>query len=201
MDKVAELERRLSDETAWEEHEKMLTDAATAKIRDLQTQVEEKDAYWNDWLNSEFGDNLYPLDPPEPDEFVEKVKKLQTELDGFKSICNEYLSGPEASWQDLSNWCEEKTDEIVELKEEMGELESKTEDFEYDLQSLQSDLKQLDTLMDDLHGISEYDDVADMLTEIQSFLKVCDRNSDGHYEHYETRQIAVRFECGVYEKS
>ena len=126
VDKVAELERRLSDETAWEEYEKMLTDAATAKIKKLQ-------------------------------------------------------------------------DEIVELKEEMGELESKTEDFEYDLQSLQSDLKQLDSLMDDLHGISEYDDLADMLTEIQSFLKVCDRNSDGHYEHYETRQIATRVEGGVYQ--
>ncbi len=149
-EKVADLEASLqSTENYWKSKYELEVD----KVADLQSQLEEKDAYWNDWLNSEFGDNLYPLDPPEPDEFVEKVKKLQTDV----------------------------------------------EDFEYDLQSLQSDLKQLDTLMDDLHGVSEYDDIADMITEIQSFLKVCDRNSDGHYEHYETRQIATRVEGGVYQ--
>ena len=87
-DKVAELERRLNDETAWEEYEKMIKDAASAKIADLQSQ-----------------------------------------LDGFKSICNEYLCGPEASWQDLSNWCEDKTDEIVDLKDEVEDLEEQIADI------------------------------------------------------------------------
>lgn len=49
----------------------------TLKVCNLQVELEGKDAFWNDWLNEEFGDELYPLDPPEPDEFVEKVKKLQ----------------------------------------------------------------------------------------------------------------------------
>ena len=87
-DKVAELERRLNDETAWEEYEKMIKDAASAKIADLQSQLE-----------------------------------------GFKSICNEYLCGPEASWQDLSNWCEDKTDEIVGLKDEVEDLEEEVADL------------------------------------------------------------------------
>jgi len=87
-DKVAELERRLNDETAWEEYEKMIKDAASAKIADLQSQLE-----------------------------------------GFKSICNEYLCGPEASWQDLSNWCEDKTDEIVDLKDEVEDLEEQIADI------------------------------------------------------------------------
>jgi uncharacterized small protein (DUF1192 family) len=47
------------------------------EIKRLKEELEEKDAHWNDWLNSSFGDELYPLSPsPEPDEFVEKVKKL-----------------------------------------------------------------------------------------------------------------------------
>jgi len=46
----------------------------------LQEENEQKDADWNDWLNGAFGDDLYPISPsPEPDEFVEKVKKLQEE--------------------------------------------------------------------------------------------------------------------------
>ena len=48
--------------------------------KELKKEVEENDADWNDWLNEEFGDELYPISPsPEPDEFVEKVKKLQEE--------------------------------------------------------------------------------------------------------------------------
>lgn len=188
-EKVAELEASLqSTENYWKSKYELEVD----KVADLQTQLEEKDAYWNDWLNKEFGDDLYPLSPsPEPDEFVEKVKKLQKEIVDLQKVLKASHKTDKDNW-DLKR-------ELEDLKEEMGLLEGTSEDFEYDLQSLQSDLKQLDTLMDDLHGVSEYDDIADMITEIQSFLKVCDRNSDGHYEHYETRQIATRVEGGVYQ--
>ncbi len=37
------------------------------------------------------------------------------------------------------------------------------------------------------------------IDDTKEFLKVCDRNKDGYYEHYETRQIATRFE-GDYQK-
>ncbi len=37
-----------------------------------------------------------------------------------------------------------------------------------------------------------------MIHDTEEFLEVCDRNADGYYKHYETRQIATRFEGGVY---
>jgi len=49
------------------------------------TELEEKDANWNDWLNKAFGDDLYPISPsPEPDEFVEKVQSLRVEIAKLK---------------------------------------------------------------------------------------------------------------------
>jgi len=52
-------------------------DALREENKKLKEELGEKDAHWNDWLNSSFGDELYPLSPsPEPDEFVEKVNKL-----------------------------------------------------------------------------------------------------------------------------
>jgi hypothetical protein len=35
---------------------------------------------------------------------------------------------------------------------------------------------------------------AKQVSEIKDFLKCCDRNTDGYYEHYETRQLAIRVE-------
>ena len=37
-----------------------------------------------------------------------------------------------------------------------------------------------------------------IIQDTKEFLEVCDRNADGYYKHYETRQIATRFEGGVY---
>ena len=31
--------------------------------KELKKEVEENDADWNDWLNEEFGDELYPISP------------------------------------------------------------------------------------------------------------------------------------------
>jgi len=35
---------------------------------------------------------------------------------------------------------------------------------------------------------------AKQVSEIKDFLKCCDRNDDGYYQHYETRQLAIRVE-------
>ena len=58
----------------------------------LEVCEETKDAFWNDWLNEEFGDALYPLDPPEPDEFVKNVKKLKEENEELKKERDEIQS-------------------------------------------------------------------------------------------------------------
>jgi uncharacterized coiled-coil DUF342 family protein len=169
-EKVAELEASLqSTENYW----KSKYEAEVDKVAELQTEVEQKDAYWNDWLNKEFGDTLYPLDPPEPDEFVEKVKGLQTEvaclqkilkashktdkdnldlkreLEGFRSVCNEYLEDENSTFEELRNWCDNAGDS------------------EYDLRALQIDLEELDTLMDDLPGVSEYGHLVDYIKQLK----------------------------------
>ena len=77
-----------------------------AKIAELEASLQSTENYWKS-----------------------KYENAEAELDGFKSICNEYLCGPEASWQDLSNWCEDKTDEIVEIREELEELEEQVADL------------------------------------------------------------------------
>ena len=69
-----------------------------------------------------------------------KYENQQSELEGFKSICNEYLCGPEASWEDLSNWCEDKTDEIVEIKDEVEDLEEQVAELQTDIACLQEAL-------------------------------------------------------------
>lgn len=62
------------------------------KIAELKEQLEEKDAHWNDWLNKEFGDELYPISPsPEPDEFVKKMKGLKEENEKWKYWASEVI--------------------------------------------------------------------------------------------------------------
>jgi len=83
------------------------------------------------------------------DETVEELqkenKKLQEENEGFKSICNEYLDGPEASWQDLSNWCENKTDEITCL-----ESDSMNEVSQLQFDETVKDLKEENEMLENL---------------------------------------------------
>ena len=156
-----------------------------SKIAELEASLQSTENYWKSKYEAE----------------VDKVKKLQTEAEGFKSICNEYLCGPEASWQDLSNWCEDKTDEIVEINDELEDLEEQVTDLKEQVDGFKNRpayatvIWERDCLKDEVADLKEKTD------EIQSFLKVCDRNSDGYYEHYETRQIATRLEGGVYEKA
>lgn len=60
------------------------------QVEELEEELEQKDAHWNDWLNNEFGDELYPISPsPEPDEFVDKVKKLKEQVEELKEQVEE----------------------------------------------------------------------------------------------------------------
>ncbi len=112
-----------------------------AKIADLEASLQSTENYWKSLYELEadkvatiqderdryFG---YLQDKDLECETQRELKdKSWKEVEGFKSICNEYLCGPEASWQDLSNWCEDKTDEIVELKDEVEDLEEQVADL------------------------------------------------------------------------
>jgi phage shock protein A len=97
----------------------------TEKVAELEASLQSTENYWKSKYEAE----------------VDKVADLQTEVKGFKSICNEYLCGPEASWQDLSNWCEDKTDEIVEIKDEVEDLEEQVSELANDIACLQEALK------------------------------------------------------------
>jgi len=82
----------------------------------------EKDAHWNDWLNKEFGDELYPLSPsPEPDEFVEKINKLikenvtlKQEVQGYQTTIPDYYDI--ATPDDIESVVDELREEIDKLK-------------------------------------------------------------------------------------
>ena len=76
---------------------------------------EEKDAHWNDWLNEEFGDDLYPLNPPEPDDFVEKINLMKEE--------NKELREVESLLQPFEN-TETFHMKVEEMKEKITCLES-----------------------------------------------------------------------------
>lgn len=99
-----------------------------------------------------------------------KIAFLQRELDGFKSVCNEYLESEDSSWKELSSWCDQKTDEITELKDEGG-------NYQYDLEELQGELEPLEEFMSDLTGVCSYEDVIDYIKGLQEKL---DEGSEQH---------------------
>jgi predicted nucleic acid-binding Zn-ribbon protein len=78
LEEVSPLEKQVEELS--EENEELKTSVQSTENywkSKFENAQEEKDAHWNDWLNKEFGDELYPISPsPEPDEFVEKVKSL-----------------------------------------------------------------------------------------------------------------------------
>ena len=90
------------------------------KIAELEASLQSTENYWKSKYEAE----------------VDKVAELQTEVEGFKSICNEYLQDESSTWEELRNWCDEKTDEIVEIKDELEDLEEKHEQSEEVLQEL-----------------------------------------------------------------
>jgi chromosome segregation ATPase len=102
-------------------------------IREARGEAEEeKDAHWNDWLNKEFGDELYPISPsPEPDEFVKKVKELKEQN---IEKCQAHITTLEI---DLL-----KTKKIYALEEENEELKEENKKLKAKFQKFKEVLTQ-----------------------------------------------------------
>jgi chromosome segregation ATPase len=112
------------------------------------------------WLRERCEDGPLFLYKAKVKELRDEMGEMKEELDGFKSICNEYLESEESSWKELSSWCDQKTDEISELKDEGG-------DYQYDLEELQGELQPLDEFMSDLTGVCNYEDLIDYIKGIK----------------------------------
>jgi len=97
---------------------KLLTEGAMSsgiigKVDNLKESIEELneelDHYQNKILHLE----------SEKDDLEAEVEGLEAELEGFRSICNEYLESKDSPWEHLAMWCDEKTAEITNLKDEL----------------------------------------------------------------------------------
>ena len=51
------------------------------------------------------------------------TKKLKEEVEGFRSVCNEYLQDESSTWEELRSWCDEKTDTIADMEDQLEEKE------------------------------------------------------------------------------
>lgn len=98
----------------------------------------------------------------------------------------------------FAEWCVENK----KLKEENKELEAY---YKNEIKKLKEDNDRLEQyhkwnksavlqLNDAKAEIKKLQKKAKQVSEIKDFLKYCDRNDDGHYQHYETRQLAIRVE-------
>ena len=88
-----------------------------------------------------------------------------------------------------------KKDELVQM---FLDQQAKLNDIEMDLDDERSETHHWKGKW--FYLKDQYDKLKEEIDDIKDFLKVCDRNSDGYYEHYETRQIATRVEGGEYKK-
>jgi DNA repair exonuclease SbcCD ATPase subunit len=113
-------------------------------------------------------------------------KKLNDELKGFKSICNEYLESEESSWEQLAMWCDEKTEEIVDLKEEIDDLEEKVEELEAQVEELEAQVEELEDDVDRLSDLEienkklkeENDKTEGVLEQLQQYIEWFDDIED-----------------------
>jgi len=111
----------------------------------------------------------------------EEVKMKEELIPGMEKMIA-HIKKLTAENKDLKN----KVDAIPELLEE--ERYKERANNERDMEDKDDELQ------------AEIDELKEMIDDTKEFLKVCDRNKDGYYEHYETRQIATRFEGGSYQK-
>jgi hypothetical protein len=137
--KSREMERDTIKELS-EENEELKTSLQTTENywkSKFENAEEEKDAHWNDWLNKEFGDELYPISPsPEPDEFVKKVKELQEEnkeydlewceIDNQRLTANALSDKLKEENESLKKSNKQKTKMIHKLREQVKTLEQRT---------------------------------------------------------------------------
>jgi len=52
-----------------------------------------------------------------------QVHQLFAEVEGFRSVCNEYLQDESSTWEELRSWCDEKTDTIADMEDQLEEKE------------------------------------------------------------------------------
>jgi len=107
----------------------------------LKEELEEKDANWNDWMNQEFGDELYPISPsPEPEEFVKNVNKLWGENKKLKTLLDEVTGG---GGEQLMKMFRKFKEENKKLK---AEIDDAVENHFADLKLRETTHKEWDTL-------------------------------------------------------
>jgi len=141
-------------------------------------------------------------------ELTEEIKKLREENEKWKSWASEVIYWSHSASKDtleskklittdnkptISN-VRDFGKEISELKEKNKNVEEANEELREVIDDLENTILHLESDKDDLE--QEIEKLKETIDDTKEFLKVCDRNTDGYYEHYETRQIATRFERG-----
>ena len=125
-------------------------------------------------------------------QILDEVKKLRAHWDKTYS--------KEEGWMNelASKYYQEKDLENEALKEENEKLKEENERLEQYHQWNKSAVLQLNDAKAEIKKLKEENKKlqkkAKQVSEIKDFLKCCDRNTDGYYEHYETRQLAIRVE-------
>ena len=116
---------------------------------------------------------------------IEGLRNLQTGFDEYDPEDGEYVKH-HPSYKQLQ-------DEIKELRKQHLDFCSliETESGKRGLENLKLQ-KENDELKEQVEKLKE------TIDDTKEFLEVCDKNTDGEYHHYETRQIATMFE-GLYD--
>ena len=59
------------------------------------------------------------------------TEKLKEEVEGFRSVCNEYLQDESSTWEELRNWCDDNSDSDA-LRDKIADLEDQLDEKEAD---------------------------------------------------------------------
>ena len=59
------------------------------------------------------------------------TEKLKEEIEGFRSVCNEYLQDESSTWEELRNWCDDNSC-CDDLRDTIADMEDQLEEKEVD---------------------------------------------------------------------
>ena len=59
------------------------------------------------------------------------TEKLKEEVEGFRSVCNEYLQDESSTWEELRNWCDDNSC-CDDLRDTIADMEDQLEEKEVD---------------------------------------------------------------------